>query len=857
MFVKNYSMHQPDMIYKFTQLVLNKYHLYNGLFLKLPYEQIAGTGMLLPILTQYCRQGLEAGRKPVDIVDGFFERFTDLSDESEKINFLFKVIQYVERQVVLFDSIEDASFEELNAASVQQSLKDMYIIASASGKQPDWYDFLRQFSVRIVFTAHPTQFYPPAVQHIIHDLEDAIQADDVNAIDELLQQLGQTPFVNREKPSPLDEAKSIIYYLRNVYYHAIGEMYAAIEAQFAAASQLANYDLFRLGFWPGGDRDGNPFVTRDITRQVAWELKTTLFKCYYHELKALRRRITFHQVSDILQELSGKLYINMFDPRPGFSHEDILKPLEEVSRLLHEKYHGLYAKELHQLITRVHIFKSHFATIDIRQDARMHEYVIDAIAEKYKLCDQPFSGLDFDTKMKILSDSSVRVDVADFEDPIVTDTILTVGQIREIQSANGEEGCNRYIISNAEDVFSVLNVYALFRWCDYKAEDIHVDIVPLFETIAGLSQSSEIMAQLYQLPAYAQHLRARGNKQTIMLGFSDGTKDGGYLKANWEIFKTKENLSRISQTNGITVVFFDGRGGPPARGGGKTQRFYASQGKNIANEEIQLTIQGQTITSMYGTQSQFRHNCEQLLLAGASNHLLDLAETHLSTAQRALMEELADLSYEKYTALKNHPQFLPYLEKMSALKYYGKTNIGSRPGKRGDKAKLEFEDLRAISFVGAWSQLKQNVPGYFGIGAALQQLKEAGRLHEATALYQQSSFFKTLVLNSMMSLEKCYFPLTAFIKDVPEFSAFWSILFDEYELSKQLMLEISGQTQLMEEEILSKASIDIREDIVLPLLTIQQYALQKTSLETPNKEVYEKLITRSLFGNINASRNSA
>jgi len=243
-------MHQPDMIYKFNQLVLNKYHLYNGLFLKLPYEKIASTGMLLPILSQYCRQGLEAGRKPVDIVDGFFERFTDLSDESEKINFLFKVIQYVERQVVLFDSIEDASFEELNAASVQQSLKDMYIIAGASGKQPDWYDFLRQFSVRIVFTAHPTQFYPPAVQHIIHDLEDAIQVDDVNAIDELLQQLGQTPFVNREKPSPLDEAKSIIYYLRNVYYHAIGEMYAAIEAQYAADSQLANFDLFRLGFWP-------------------------------------------------------------------------------------------------------------------------------------------------------------------------------------------------------------------------------------------------------------------------------------------------------------------------------------------------------------------------------------------------------------------------------------------------------------------------------------------------------------------------------------------------------------------------------------------------------------------------------
>lgn len=850
-------MQQQELLYKFNQLVLNKYHLYNGLFLKLPYEKIANTGMLLPIMGQYSRRGLEAGKKPEEIVDQFFERFTNFISEAEKINFLFHVIQYVERQVVLFDSIEDAAFSGLNAPAESNSLREMYNTAAASGKKADWQDFLRHFSVRIVFTAHPTQFYPPAVQHIIHDLEDAIQSDDVNAIDELLQQLGQTPFVNREKPSPLDEAKSIIYYLRNVYYRAIGDMFTRIAIHFSTDGQLDNFDLFRLGFWPGGDRDGNPFVTYDITRQVAWELKTTLFKCYYHELKSLRRRITFHQVSDILQKLSDQLYLNMFDPQPGFSHQDMLAPLQTVAQLLNDKYHGLYVKELQALITRVQIFKSHFATIDIRQDSRIHQYVVDAIAEKYGLCPQPFRTLDSADKMRLLSTAAIQVNAGDFDDDIVKDTILNIQQIRDIQQSNGEIGCNRYIISNAEDVFAVMNVYGLFRWCGYPPEDIHVDIVPLFETITGLSQSESIMEQLYREPVYTQHLAARSKRQTIMLGFSDGTKDGGYLKANWEIFKTKEKLSRLSHKSGISVVFFDGRGGPPARGGGKTQRFYASQGKNIANEEIQLTIQGQTITSMYGTSSQFIHNCEQLLLAGASNQLLDKKDTQLSVQQRALLEELAELSYEKYTALKNHPQFLPYLEKISALKYYGKTNIASRPGKRGDKAGLAFEDLRAISFVGAWSQLKQNVPGYFGIGSALQQLQQAGRLQEGAALYQDSAFFKALILNSMMSLEKCYFPLTAYIRDNPEFAEFWAVLHDEYELSKELILAISGQKELMEEERLSKASIDVREEIVLPLLIIQQYALQKTSQGVENKEVYEKLITRSLFGNINASRNSA
>ncbi len=202
-------------------------------------------------------------------------------------------------------------------------------------------------------------------------------------------------------------------------------------------------------------------------------------------------------------------------------------------------------------------------------------------------------------------------------------------------------------------------------------------------------------------------------------------------------------------------------------------------------------------------------------------------ENDISSESRELMEELAKLSFEKYKALKNHKMFIPYLENKSTLKYYGETNIGSRPSRRGSTEKLDLNDLRAIPFVGSWSQLKQNVPGYFGIGTALKILVDEGKLEDLKKLFNEIPFFKALILNSMMSLNKCYFELTNYITKDKEYKEFWNIIFEEYKLSKKMTLLISEYEFLMEEEPVSRKSIEIRERIVLPLLVIQQYALQK------------------------------
>tara|TARA_B110000305_G_scaffold192277_1_gene215339 strand:- start:272 stop:958 length:687 start_codon:yes stop_codon:yes gene_type:complete len=228
------------------------------------------------------------------------------------------------------------------------------------------------------------------------------------------------------------------------------------------------------------------------------------------------------------------------------------------------------------------------------------------------------------------------------------------------------------------------------------------------------------------------------------------------------------------------------------------------------------------------------------------------------------MAHLSKLSYEAYVDFKAHPKFIPYLEHMSTLKFYAKTNIGSRPSKRGKSEGLVFEDLRAIPFVGSWSQLKQNVPGFFGVGTALKYYEDIGEFDKAQHLFQTSDFFKTLIENSMMSLSKSFFDLTKYMSDDPEYGAFWNVIYTEYVTTKRLLLKLTGYSELMEEEPAGKASISVRESIVLPLLTIQQYALKKIQdleKESPRDEaqieVYEKIVMRSLFGNINASRNSA
>ena len=873
---------------RFTTEVARKYQLYNGLFVGLPFERVRSTGIMLPLFARYCTTELAAGREPHEIVRTFFaEQLPGLSDE-ETVDRLFKFLQLAERQVVLFDAIEDAAFPAVHDMDGAGSLHAFASRLENTGTLSSYRSFIRDYRVRIVLTAHPTQFYPDDILGIITDLTDALVRGDTNGVYELLLQMGKTRFRNTSKPTPVDEAESLLWYLENVFYDTVPRIQRRL-------TELARLDpveaarlppVLELGFWPGGDRDGNPNVTAMVTSRIGELLRRSILDRYLADLRRMSRRLTFPGISERIQTLTDRLQgtITPFRELPASLEEgselcaepddrryetadEMLGDLHALHADLIKHHMGLFRDHVENLISKVATFGFHFASLDLRQDSRVHASVVEAILKAIgSETVDGYASLDAAAQIAVLTRATDAIPrpeelLPKLEDELARETILSLQVARRIQERNGPAGMHRYIISNTRSAADVLAVRFLARCAGLTDDGLEIDIVPLFETVEDLHASVPVMEQLYAEPGYARHLERRRCLQTIMLGFSDGTKDGGYVTANWEIFKAKRRLTAQATAHGVQVIFFDGRGGPPGRGGGNTHRFYRSLGSTISSRELHLTIQGQTISSKYGTCDAAQFNLERLVTAGLETNLFVEGHTILSSDENAAIDELSQVAQASYRALREHPLFLPYLRDRTPLTYYGKTNIASRPTQRGDSDELSLDRLRAIPFVGAWSQVKQNVPGYYGFGAAVSHFESSGRIETLQKLYRKSLFFRTLVDNAMQSLLKTSFDLTAHLARDPIYADLWTMIRDEARRTHQGLLRVSRQRELLESEPATRQSIGMREEIVTPVLVIQQYALHATSEESAriareSPGTLERMITKSLATAVNASRNA-
>lgn len=845
---------------EYSAVVSHPFHVFNGIFLTLPLDGIRQTGLRVPLLQEACDVGLDSSQTPAEILSGFFQS-QGLTEPDRQADLLFRIIQYVERQVVLVDALEDARYAQLNDLGGAESLQSFMQRIRRHQKEEELKALLGDYAVRVVLTAHPTQFYPGNALAIITDLAKAMEENDLVSIRKLLHQLGLTPFFQSEPPTPYDEAVRQTWYLENVFYHAAPELYARVAQTLddPAAASLSER-LITIGFWPGGDRDGNPFVDAHTTWNVAERLRLTLLRCYRREIRDLRRRITFKHVSARLDQLQDRIEFAMLHPdHESLSVSELNRELEEVASWVAEHSNGLFIEKIRAFQFKLRLFGLHFASLDIRQDSRVIQEALDEALEAVGEHVPSFRALPEGEQVDLLLSDRWNGEIAALATERHNDIVESLRIMAKIQRSNGPRACHRFILSNCRGIVDVAAVIGLARMAGVL-DAMELDVVPLFETIADLARSESEMHKMYAHPAYRMHLNRRAHRQTVMLGFSDGTKDGGYVQANWSIYEAKRKLSRLSREAGITVLFFDGRGGPPARGGGNTHRFYASLGSDIENKEIQTTIQGQTISSNFGIPKSAGFNLELLLTAGLQSGIFDDPQTHIDAKQASLIEELGAHSFAHYSALKEHPEFMAYLTQWGTLNYYGETNIGSRPTSRAKDGPLTFADLRAIPFVGSWTQLKQNVPGFFGLGTALEWLDEQHRIDEACELYQNNAFFRALVENSMQSMMKSDFRLTAHLEHDPTFGGIWRMIRDEYVRTKKWVLHISGQSVLMERNPHIRESIGLRDDIIRPLLVIQHFALgalaNPASAAHWQPDVLRKLVVRSMFGIINASRNA-
>src|SRR3954464_11970183 len=302
-----------DQLQLFKNNVGIKFQLFNSLFISLPFHRIENTGIHLSLLLENCTEGYKRSESPQQIIETFFERYTTYENDKERNDLLFRFIHYVERQVVLFDALEDSAYKEVIDINGPGTLKHLTSEVIQTSLQSKLAKKLENFSVKLDLTAHPTQFYPGSVLGIINDLSTALKGNEISTVNAYLQQLAKTPFFNKEKPTPYDEAMSLLWFMENIFYPATGQMITDVKSQFPETMK-SQHAIFGMGFWPGGDRDGNPNVNTATTLKVANALRSSIIKCYYRDIRRIKRRLTFKGVDSILASLEDLLYRNIFVP---------------------------------------------------------------------------------------------------------------------------------------------------------------------------------------------------------------------------------------------------------------------------------------------------------------------------------------------------------------------------------------------------------------------------------------------------------------------------------------------------------------------------------------------------------------
>ena len=431
----------------YASAVARPFEVYNSIFLTLPLDGIRGTGLRVPLFAEACREGLAGGRSPMDLLAEHLEEVH--LPEEERVGLLFRYVQYIERQVVLVDALEDARYDRLNDLEGAESLAGILPRIARRGLEGALAEALEGQHVRVVLTAHPTQFYPGTALGIITDLTARIEAGDLESAHNLLHQLGLTPFFQTKKPTPYEEAVRQSWYLEHVFFEALPKLALRVAASTGVPLETAA-GLFSVGFWPGGDRDGNPYVDAGTTLRVARRLRLTLLRCYRRSFRQLRRRITFKGLDIELDALQSRVEEAILDiDSQVFDDEGVLEGLEAIEGRVRQDFGGLHAEEIARLRVAILMFGRHFAAIDIRQDSRVLRRSADAM------------GLPEGIAPLLASETASEM--PEGTDDVVRDAWEVMGSIREIQQLNGPRGCHRFIISNCRGAEDVIRLYTMAR----------------------------------------------------------------------------------------------------------------------------------------------------------------------------------------------------------------------------------------------------------------------------------------------------------------------------------------------------------------------------------------------------------
>ncbi|MCB8822570.1 phosphoenolpyruvate carboxylase [Microvirga rosea] len=772
----------------------------------------------------------------------------------------------------------------------------LLLVQKAGISQADLQRFFASALVCPVLTAHPTEVRRKST--IDREMEVAqilaqrdrqhLTPDEASASEEGLRRailtLWQTSILRRNRLKVIDEVVNGLSYYDYTFFQELPHFYAMVEDQLAAmdpawsTQELPSF--LRMGSWIGGDRDGNPFVTADALHQALQLQSRQAVTFYLEEIHCLGSELSldgrYVSVSEQLQKLvdaspdhsphrqdepyrraiSG-IYARLAataqvlgygevarhaagEAPPYGSAEELAGDLSTIHRSLMSNGSGALARgRLRKLRRAVDVFGFHLASLDLRQNADVHERVVAELFENAV----PGTGYD-----RMPEESRVALLLKELATPrLLTSPFLTYSPetaselaiVREAAKAHeryGRSAVPNYVISKASDPSDILEVALLLKEAGLlriRDADMRVNIVPLFETIDDLRHCGEVMDKLFSMPDYLRLLRSRDLMQEVMLGYSDSNKDGGFLTSGWELYKAEIKLVEVFRHHGVTLRLFHGRGGSVGRGGGPSYQAILAQPGGAVQGAIRVTEQGEVIAGKYSNPDLGRRNLEILASATLEATLLHSGASAPKEEYLKAMEELSDHAFRAYRDLVYETEgFERYFWESTVIGEIANLNIGSRPASRTNSRRIE--DLRAIPWVFGWAQCRLMLPGWYGFGSAvnkwLESRPETG-LPLLQEMYREWPFFEALLSNMDMVLAKSNIAIASryakLVEDDDLREAIFPRLRREWEDSIGNLLSITGQAALLGRNPLLARSIRNRFPYLDPLNHLQIELLKR------------------------------
>jgi phosphoenolpyruvate carboxylase len=784
-------------------------------------------------------------------------------------------------------------------ASAVRELRD-------AGRSPEEVQaLLERLLVMPVFTAHPTEAKRRTVLTKLARIADVLRVLDLEsatpeeerAADETLREqlvsLWETEETRAYKPDVMDEVRNGLYYFETTLYDLAPQVAASLERAVAAHYPGCRVPpaFLRFGSWIGGDRDGNPLVTVAVTEEALrayHELALRLLRrgierlhghlstterrgvepALLESLKAdaaafpdeaaraepryvrqpyrQKLRYVYRKLGATL-EASGRPWRTDHVPLPGTyaNASELLADLRLVQASL--RAHGgarLADGRLGTLVRQAEIFGFHLASLDMRQDSRRHESAIAEVLGRYGVAAR-YEEAPEEERTRLLS-AEIRAGRPfaphrlDFSPP-TNETLDLFRLVRRAHERVGPACVGSYVVSMAREPSDVLAVLLMAQDAGISER---LDIVPLFETVADLHAAPRTMERLFENPAYSRHLAARGRMQTVMVGYSDSNKDGGYLTANWQLHLAQRALAAVCRRLGVTLTLFHGRGGTVGRGGGPTNRAILAQPPDSVGGRLRLTEQGESVTNRYSNPALARRHLEQLVHAViVAGERAAAASPRGGSWERALTK-LSPLAERAYRELVHDTPELPrYFRAATPLDEIEHLNIGSRPARRGPASGID--ELRAIPWVFAWTQSRVTLPGWYGLGSALATWAgdDESRWSELGTMYREWPFFKTLVDNAQLALrtaDELIAGVYASLAAPADRDAVFPRIAEEYRRTEAAIRRLTGQEDLLDEAPWLQRSIRVRNPYIDPMNYVQ-VALLRRLRENPGEAEAEEM----------------